>query len=321
MSDRIKLDVVLTLVTFGFLCPSCNSADRQDEDPTIGEPGKGKPTVGVVNYPLKYFVERVAGDEVDVLFPVPAEVDPAYWKPEAEDVAAYQRADLILLNGASYAKWVDSATLSRSRLVNTSVQFTDRLILIEDAVTHSHGPGAEHGHGSVAFTTWLDPMLAIEHASSVRDALVQLLPDLDTTFNQNLTALRDDLLDLDEKYLELVREYERAPILASHPVYQYFASRYGLNLRSVHWEPSQIPDQKQWRDLDRILGEHPAAWMIWEAPPLDETRARLAERGIQCVVFETCGSEPSGRDYIESMRSNAARLERVFHGPKLRVTP
>ncbi len=53
---------------------------------------------------------------MDVLFPVPEEVDPAYWKPEAEDVAAYQRADLILLNGASYAKWVDFVKLPRSRL-------------------------------------------------------------------------------------------------------------------------------------------------------------------------------------------------------------
>ncbi len=321
MLERVKLSASLAVVAVGFLCASCNPADRQDEYRAIGEPGKGKPSVGVVNYPLKYFVERIAGGEVDVLFPVPAEIDPAYWKPEAEDVAAYQRADLILLNGAAYAKWVNAVTLPRSRIVKTSAQFTGRLILIEDAMTHSHGPGAEHGHGTVAFTTWLDPMLAIEHAASVRDALVKLLPALDAAFDHNLTVLRDELLDLDATIAELVREYKDDPILASHPVYQYFARRYGLNLRSVHWEPGQIPDQKQWRDLDRLLDEHPATWMIWEAAPLEETRARLAERGIQCVIFETCGNEPSGSDYIESMHSNALRLEPIFHELNSRVTP
>ena len=319
MFDEKKLDTYLAVVALGFLCAACRPIDRPDDGRMNGEQDQSKPTVGVVNYPLKYFVERLAGTEVKVLFPVPTDVDPAYWEPDAEDVAAYQRADLILLNGASYAKWVSSATLPRSSIVNTSSRFADRLILVEDAMTHSHGPGSVHAHGEVAFTTWLDPILAIEHASSVRDALADLLPDLGATFDQNLTALSDELLDLHEKFEELTRKYQDAPILASHPVYQYFALPYGLNLRSVHWEPSQIPDQKQWRELERILDVHPAMWMIWEAAPLDETRARLAEIGIRCVVFETCGSEPSGRDYIESMRSNAARLDPVFHGPKLRI--
>ena len=315
MLERVKLPASLAVVVLGFLCASCKSADRQDENRARGEVGTEKPSVGVVNYPLKYFVERIAGDEVDVLFPVPAEVDPAYWRPEAEDVAAYQHADLILLNGASYAKWVDFVTLPGSRIVNTSARFTDRLIPVEDATTHSHGPGLEHGHGTVAFTTWLDPMLAIEHASSVRDALAALLPDLGALFDQNLTVLSDDLFNLHEKFEELTHEFEGAPILASHPVYQYFARCYGLNLRSVHWEPGQIPDQKEWRDLDRILDEHPATWMIWEAQPQQETRDRLTKRGIQCVVFETCGNEPSVWDYLETMLLNVENVRLAMQDP------
>ncbi len=315
MLERVKLPASLAVVVLGFLCASCKSADRQDENRARGEVGTEKPSVGVVNYPLKYFVERIAGDEVDVLFPVPAEVDPAYWRPEAEDVAAYQHADLILLNGASYAKWVDFVTLPGSRIVNTSARFTDRLIPVEDATTHSHGPGLEHGHGTVAFTTWLDPMLAIEHASSVRDALAALVPDLGALFDQNLTVLSGDLFDLHEKFEELTHEFEGAPILASHPVYQYFARCYGLNLRSVHWEPGQIPDQKEWRDLDRILDEHPATWMIWEAQPQQETQDRLTKRGIECVVFETCGNEPSGRDYLETMLSNVENVRLAMQDP------
>ena len=60
----------------------------------------------VVNYPLKYFAERIGGDYVQVEFPVPGNVDPAYWDPDIADISAYQKADLIMLNGAAYAKWV-----------------------------------------------------------------------------------------------------------------------------------------------------------------------------------------------------------------------
>jgi zinc transport system substrate-binding protein len=58
-----------------------------------------------VNYPLKYFAERIGGMHVKVYFPAPADVDPVYWTPDITSIAANQKADLILLNGAGYAKW------------------------------------------------------------------------------------------------------------------------------------------------------------------------------------------------------------------------
>ena len=70
-------------------------------------------TVYVVNYPLQYFAERIGGEHINVVFPAPANVDPAYWMPDAPTIAAYQQADLILLNGARYAKWINKVTLPR----------------------------------------------------------------------------------------------------------------------------------------------------------------------------------------------------------------
>ncbi|MEA3275247.1 MAG: hypothetical protein U9Q81_08160, partial [Pseudomonadota bacterium] len=32
-----------------------------------------------VNYPLQYFAERIAGEHAQVVFPAPADVDPAFW--------------------------------------------------------------------------------------------------------------------------------------------------------------------------------------------------------------------------------------------------
>ena len=54
-----------------------------------------KPTVFVVNYPLAYFARRIGGDSVDVVFPVPDELDPAHWNPDGEAIAAFQSADLV----------------------------------------------------------------------------------------------------------------------------------------------------------------------------------------------------------------------------------
>jgi ABC-type Zn uptake system ZnuABC Zn-binding protein ZnuA len=61
--------------------------------------------VYVVNYPLQCFAERIGAGHVNVVFPAPADVDPAYWMPDAKTISDYQQADLILVNGANYAQW------------------------------------------------------------------------------------------------------------------------------------------------------------------------------------------------------------------------
>ena len=84
---------------------ACGSGERADEARRTGPEAAEPLTVYVVNYPLRYFAERIGGELVRVVFPAPADVDPAHWSPDAETVAAYQAADLILLNGAGYARW------------------------------------------------------------------------------------------------------------------------------------------------------------------------------------------------------------------------
>jgi zinc transport system substrate-binding protein len=108
----------------------------------------GKLSVYVVNYPLQYFAERIGGEHVNVVFPAPADVDPAYWMPDTKTISDYQQADLILLNGAGYARWVNRVTLPRFRMVNTSAGFKDRYIEAAEILTHSHGSEGKHAHES-----------------------------------------------------------------------------------------------------------------------------------------------------------------------------
>jgi len=273
--------------------------------------GGGKPAVFVVNYPLEFFASRIGGDLVDVEFPVPADVDPAFWRPADADVARIQQADLILLNGAGYAKWTQQVSLPESRLVDTSQSFADQLIRVEDGVVHSHGPGGPHSHEGVAFTTWLDPRLAISQATAVHAAFVRLLPDNQAALDANFQRLKQELEQLDRQLGEVAPRYQGEPLLASHPVYQYLARRCGWNLRSVHWEPDEVPDAGQWETLAKLRETHPSKWMLWEAPPRRETADKLAAAGVTSIVFETCGNRPA-RDYLQAMRENIHRLAAIF---------
>jgi len=271
-----------------------------------------KMTVYVVNYPLQYFAERIGGEHVKVVFPAPAGIDPAYWMPDAKTISDYQQADLILLNGTNYARWVNRVTLPRFRMVNTSAGFKDKYMEAAEILTHSHGSGGEHAHEALAFTTWIDFSLAVRQAKAIEEALSRKRPDLRGSFQKNYAALEQDLMVLDETIKQVVSKDRTEPFVVSHPVYGYFARRYGLNIKSVHWEPDEIPTNEQMMALNRILKEHPAKWMIWEGKPMKESAKRLQAIGVDSLVFDPCCNTPEQGDFLSVMRQNVENLKPAF---------
>lgn len=319
---------MLTAIAAASLIASCSSAP-DTETPNSAEPAADATTtvdtaaatdagaqslVYVTNYPLQYFTQRIGGEAIQAELPVPGDIDPAFWEPTADDLAQLQEADAIILNGATYEKWLETASLPQSKTVDTADAFSDRWLSIKETVTHQHGDEGEHSHEGTAFTTWLDPTLAIEQAAIIRDQLSSQFPDQADTFAANYTTLEGDLQAIDEQITTLVESsaQQDQPLLASHPVYDYFADRYSLNLQSVLWEPETMPTDEQWAELEAMLETHPAQWMIWEGEPIPESVERLQELGIESVVFDPAGNVPEDGDFLTVMEANTENLQPVF---------
>jgi zinc transport system substrate-binding protein len=249
---------------------------------------------------------------VEVVFPAPADEDPAFWVPDVKTISAYQKADLILLNGAGYAKWVQKVSLPRSKMIDTSAKFRDQYITLKEALTHSHGPGGEHAHEDAAFTTWIDFSLADKQATAILKAFSRKRPKLQKVFQKNFMALEKDLITLDRDISTIVSKDPSKPLVVSHPIYDYFAQRYSLNIRSVHWEPDEMPSAGQWMELQKILKEHPAKWMIWEGKPMGESVEKLKSIGINSLVFDPCGNAPDRGDFLTVMHQNVENLKLAF---------
>ncbi len=268
-------------------------------------------TVYTVNYPLAYFAQRIGGDHIKPVFPLPPDIDPAFWEPDVSDIEGFQQADLVLLNGAGYAKWLKRASLPRRKLVNTSAAFQHDYISVRETVTHQHGPGGDHSHAGTAFTTWLDFNQANMQAKAILLALEKHRPEHADVFRQNFTLLEKDLDHLDQQLMAIVAPESDMPLLASHPVYQYLARRYKINLKSVMWEPEVVPDDSQWYALKQ-LNTHNARWMIWEDEPDERSVARLQEAGIMNLVFKPAANVPQEGDFMSVMQNNITAFEAAF---------
>ncbi len=266
--------------------------------------------VAAANYPLAFFAETLLAGAEPVVFDAPEDEDPAFWQPDDTALTRFQAAKVILMNGAGYSKWAEQASLPQSRVVDTSAAFAPAFIETKDTVTHSHGPEGEHSHAGIAFTTWIDFDQAARQLAAVKTAL---LPLVDETGKQALeeraAALAEKLAGFDLRLLSAGEKLAQRPLLGSHPVYQYLARRYRLNLREVHWEPDTKPDADAVEELKEILREHPATVMLWEGNPLEESVALLKEMGIESLVFAPCGNRPEEGDFLSVMESNVTALE------------
>ncbi len=302
------------LVSVVLLVAACGGEERPTNSGDPSAPESKNTLVVTSNYPLYYFAARIAENvdvAPDIVFP-DIEGDPAFWIPSAEQIQLLQSADVVVLNGAGAESWLNLITIDRRRLVDTSVSITGRLIPLEDSVQHQHGPEGEHSHQGTAFTTWLDPQLAIAQAQSVTNALIELAPSGETRFRDNMAKLEQELMQLDSQLAEVFAQLDGRPVLFSHPVYQYLQHRYGINGQSVHWEPEQVPTTSAWIAMQQITATHPATIMIWEDEPITSTAQRLSDAGVISVYFHTEANKPEQGDYLSVMRANGSRLESIL---------
>lgn len=249
-----------------------------------------KPRVVAVNYPLQYFAERLMGDNAEVIFPVPADVDPSFWRPSIADISMIQSADLILLNGAGFATWIDRVSLPRARVVNTSAALEDRF-LVTESITHSHGDGGEHAHEGLASYTWLDPMMALAQAETIAAAAIarNLAPEAQVT--DRLAALKADLERLDATARTALSGAQGIAMIATHPRYQYFAWRYGLSITALEWEAGAMPSSEELAELEMRSAETDARILIWEAAPPEGASAAAQALGLHSVIFPPLAHE------------------------------
>ncbi|MDW3222385.1 MAG: zinc ABC transporter substrate-binding protein [Paracoccaceae bacterium] len=259
-----------------------------------------RPRVVAVNYPLQYFAERLLGDSAEVVFPVPAGVDPSFWRPTIADISMIQSSDLILLNGASFATWVDRVSLPRSKLVNTSAAIEDQFIATK-SITHSHGDGGEHSHEGIASYTWLDPSLALAQAQAIATTITARGLAPAGQVQARLAELEADLEALDAEAAMKLEGLAGVAIIATHPRYQYLARRYGLSLNSLEWEAGAMPDESGLSDLQTRIEETGAGILIWEAEPPAAAFEITSDLGLRNVVFAPLAHGVEGSGFTEAI--------------------
>lgn len=182
---------------------SCLSCGNDEPAPATA----AKPLVVYTTfYPTTCFTRMIGGGHVTVVCPVPDDADPIFYDPPADVIRQYQEADLIVLNGAGFARWVPRAMLPGEKVADAGASFADDLIEIAESVVHSHGTQGEHSHTGIDPHTWLDPILAMEQCRAICAALKKRDPAHAAEFDAGLKKVLAGLEELDARFRVLKGE-------------------------------------------------------------------------------------------------------------------
>lgn len=258
-------------------------------------------------YPSTWMADRLCGGAVDVVCPLPEGEDPIFWRPSNDVVLRYSSARVVVVNGAAFEKWVATASLPPSRVVDLSRGFRERFLTFE-TTTHSHGAKGKHTHEGIDGHTWLDPRQMKAQAETLAAALARAFPEHAASIRANGTALQHELDGLIARLDGL--DASGSTLFASHPAYDYLARAEGWSVKNFALDPASDVSEEERAGLAALLAGVPNPIMLWETAPAPGPAGVIEALGARNVTYSPCETLDTslGRDYIEVMNGNVTRL-------------
>ena len=309
-SLRLRLSAALLLVPSAASCGD----DPSEARARTGD-GSGRPQVATTFFPTTWLVRELAGDAVEIVYPLPPGEDPIFWQPSREDLARYQVADLIVVNGAELEKWVHGASLPSSRVLDSARRFRAQWREVEE-VTHSHGGGGEHSHHGVDGHTWLSPALFEQQAVAIAEALQTrgLAPkdEVERAMGEIRTALRRLGATFRDEIVPLA---EGVRVLANHSAYDYLMAD-ALDLVNLDLDPADTTADAALAAVRAACGDGTRCILLWESTPNGVIEAALRdELGVPSVLFSPAENVvDADADYVAIQRANLDRLRTTLEG-------
>ncbi|WP_096201173.1 metal ABC transporter solute-binding protein, Zn/Mn family [Bacillus sp. FJAT-45350] len=179
---------------------------------------------------------------------------------------------------------------------------------------HDHDDHHHH-HGDEDPHVWLDPILSIQLAENVKNALVQLMPEQQEFFEANFKDVKAELEAIDVEFRTMVEEVENNTFIVSHAGFGYWAERYGLyQIGIAGLSPTNEPTQKQLQDIIHLAEENGIQHILFEqniTPKVaevvqDEIGAEaLYIHNLEALVQQDIDNN---EDYFSLMRKNIESL-------------
>ncbi len=185
--------------------------------------------------PLKYFVERIGGERVDVSVMVAPGANPATYEPRPRQMAVLSRAEIYFAIGVPFEKtWLPRFERINPAMEIIPVQKGIKLYPISGD-TSPENQWERRGFSPTMMDPhiWLSPPLVMLQARNILDALLEKRPKDSSYFQARYLDFIEQIAQTDLKIMNMFQSISseigrQRAFMVYHPCWGYFARAYGL---------------------------------------------------------------------------------------------
>ncbi|MBR6952524.1 MAG: zinc ABC transporter substrate-binding protein [Campylobacter sp.] len=244
-----------------------------------------KPIVSTTIMPTKFFIEQIAGDELEINVMVPSSADPHTYEPKPSQMKMLEKSDLYFEVGVEFDEiWLKKIAPDFKNVKFIKTQNGIEKIAMnshhdhekdhdhEKHTEHKHNHDHEHDeHGNLDPHIWLDPILVKTQSKNILNALCEKYTQKCEKFNANFYAFEKKLDELDEFAKAKLKDLKESKFIVYHPSWGYFAIRYDLEQIAIEIEGKEPKPA----DLAKLIEEskEESVKVIFVAPQFSKKAA------------------------------------------------
>jgi zinc transport system substrate-binding protein len=267
--------------------------------------------------PQKYFLEKIAGDQVDVAVMVKPGASPATYEPKPEQMVALTRAKIYFAVGVPFEDaWLGKIVSANPQMLVVYTQagieknYMKAHLHHEQAVEHQGAGKAgpyfdeDSGRGIKDPHVWLSPVLVMIQARNILQALLAVDPLHGSAYIENYAKFIHELVALDQELMaRFAGKGAKKRFMVFHPAWGYFAQAYGLEQIPIEIE-GKAPKAAELQQIIRYARQRDIR-VIFVQPQFSSHAAEVIATSIGGqIVF----ADPLAPDWADNLHKVAAKL-------------
>lgn len=276
----LKLSVIVWLLV---LVSGCGAGEREQN------------VVSVSIAPIKFFVDRLTDNALEVNVMVPQGASHGTYSPNASQMQKLSDSRLYIRIGSL---GYEQAFIRRMREINPTMTAID----LNDGIDLIRGEAIDHGdhihEGGIDPHIWMSPKVMLGRIAVIRDQLIDLFPELEETIVANYPELVEDVRKVHENMQRTVDGLTHKRFLIFHPALTYLARDYGMEQVSIEHEGKEPSPARLSRLIREARADDIPVIFIQEEYDVRNAELVAAETGAQIVTINHLAY-----DWIANMNS------------------
>lgn len=236
---------------------SCGNKSENKNEKTSSETKTTETREKIVTSipPLKWLVQKIAGNEFEVISIVQPNMNHELFEPKPSDLKVLENSKVFFTyNMLGFEETISDSISNKNKIVNV-LENVDKNLFIKGDHDHEH----EHGHNSqeehephehvgIDPHVWFSLDMMPKVAENIKNELSKLYPDKKETFEKNYNAFITELNQVKAELSQKMASKTKKSFMIYHPALNYFLKNYAIEEISIEQEGKE-PSAQQIKEI------------------------------------------------------------------------